>query len=128
MTTDTYLKVADRIVGQMDKDGKAFVTKTRMEITTLLRDISGQPRSKIGASVGDAIEAALDHRGFRAFPHLNEVDTSGSTRIIRRGTYAEQLLNAWLHPGTMTDDDLAQAISKVKQHDKDVKQQRGGQA
>lgn len=126
MTNDTYLKVADRLVAQMGKDSEAFTTKTRMEITTVLRDVSQQPRSKIGASVGDAIEAALDQRGFRVFPHLNDVDTGGSVRIIRRGSFAEKLLNAWLHPGTMTDEELGRSIFKIKQHDKQMKQGNGG--
>lgn len=117
MTNDTYLKLVDKIVQQMNRDGVAYTTKTRSEITTLLRELSSQPRSKIGRSVGDAIEAALDHRGFRAFPHINDIDTNGATRIIRRGTFADQILNAWLHPGIITDTALAELITKAKQQD-----------
>jgi hypothetical protein len=123
--SDIYLKLTDKIVHQMNSDRVAYATKTRSEITTLLRDISGQPRTKIGRSVGDAIEAALDHRGFRAFPHINELGTNGATRIIRRGTFADQILNAWLHPGTITDTALAELISKVKERDELLRVKRG---
>jgi hypothetical protein len=115
---DLYLKLADQIIRQMNQDKQAYATKTRMEITTLLRQISGQPRTKIGNSVGDAVEAALEHRGFRVFPHINEVETHGAVRIIRQGTMLNSILNAFLHPGATTDGELAELISKAKERDR----------
>lgn len=114
---DTYLKLADQICRIMDQDRLAYTTKTRTELTTLLREVSTQPRSKIGASVGDAIETALDHRGFRVFPHINEVGTHEAVRIVRRGTFVDQILNAFLHPSATTDTELADLITKVKERD-----------
>lgn len=121
MTQDLYLKVADSIGKQMDQDRKAYTTKTRMELTTLLREVARQPRSKIGKSVGEAIETALELRGFRAFPHINDAGTNDAVRIIRRGTFVEQILNAFLHPGATTDTQLAELITKVKQQDQLMK-------
>ncbi len=121
---DIYLKLAEAITGPMDRDRLAFSTKTRLEIATLLREVSGQPRSKIGRNVGDSIEAALEHRNFRAFPHINEVGTHEAVRIIRRGTLVDQILNAFLHPGVTTDTELARLITKAKDQDALLKTQR----
>jgi hypothetical protein len=121
---DVYLKVADAIVRQMNQDGLAYTTKTRLEIASLLRQISGQPRSKIGKNVGDAIESALEQKGFRAFPHINEVGMHDAVRIIRTASFINQILNAFLHPGAMTDTQLAEFITKVKQRDELMKWKR----
>jgi hypothetical protein len=118
---DVFLKLADAVCRQMDQDRLAYMTKTRLEMATLLRQVSGQPRSKIGRNVGDAIEAALEHRGFRAFPHINDVGPHEAVRIIRRGTFVDQILNAFLHPGVTTDTQLAELITKVKQQDQLLK-------
>jgi hypothetical protein len=114
---DLYLRLADSICQQMDKDHRAYSTKTRAELTTLLRNISNQPRSRIGRAVGDAIEAALDQKGFRMFPSINAVGALEAVRIIRRGTFVDKILNAFLHPGGMTDGQLADVIAKAKQQD-----------
>jgi len=121
---DIYLKVADTICRQMDQDRMAYATKTRLEIGTVLRQVSGQPRSKIGKNVGDAIEAALEQKGFRAFPHINDVGMHDAVRIIRRGTFVDQILNTFLHPGATTDTQLADLIAKVKQQDQLLKWKR----
>lgn len=124
ISQDIYLRLAEAITVQMDHDRMAFNTKTRLQITTLLRQVSGQPRSKIGRNVGDSIEAALEHRGFRAFPHINEVGAHEAVRVIRRGTLVDQILNAFLHPGVTTDTELAKLITKAKDQDALLKMQR----
>ncbi len=121
---DIYLKLAEAIIRQMDQDRMAFSTKTRLEIATLLRQVSGQPRSKIGRNVGDSIEAALEHRGFRVFPHINEVGAHEAVRVMRRGTLVDQILNAFIHPGATTDIELANLITKAKNQDALLKMQK----
>lgn len=113
--TDAYLKMATRMKQQLDHDRKAWATKTRLELATLLREVSGQPRLRIGRNVADSIEAALEQQGFRAFPHINEVGQHEAVRIIRRGTNFDQILNAFLHPGAITDERLAELLNKMKQ-------------
>lgn len=120
-SNDIYFKVADAIARQMNQEGLAYTTKTRLEIAALLRQISGQPRSKIGKNVGDAIESALEQRGFRAFPHINDVGMHDAVRIIRTASFVNQILNAFLHPGAMTDTQLAELITKVKRQDELMK-------
>jgi hypothetical protein len=120
-TNDIYFKLAEAIARQMDQDHLAYSTKTRLEMGTLLRQISGQPRSKIGKNVGDAIEAALEQRGFRVFPHINDVGMHEAIRIFRSASFVNQILNAFLHPGAMTDTQLADLITKVKQQDQLLK-------
>lgn len=118
---DIYFRFADAVARQMDQDRLAYATKTRLEMGTLLRQVSGQPRSKIGKNVGDAIEAALEQRGFRVFPHINDVGMHEAVRIFRAGSFVNQILNAFLHPGAMTDTQLADLITKVKQQDQLLK-------
>lgn len=118
---DMYIKVAEEISRQMDQGGLAYTTKTRLELGTLLRQVSGQPRSKIGKNVGDAIEAALEQRGFRTFPHINDVGTNEAVRIFRTSSFVNQILNAFLHPGATTDTQLAKLITTYKQQDKILK-------
>jgi len=118
---DIYFTLAEAIARQMDQDRLAYATKTRLEMGTLLRQVSGQPRSKIGKNVGDAIEAALEQRGFRVFPHINDVGMHEAIRIFRSASFVNQILNAFLHPGAMTDTQLADLITKVKQQDQLLK-------
>jgi hypothetical protein len=118
---DLYFKVAEAISRQMDQDRLAYSTKTRLEIGTLLRQVSGQPRSKIGRNVGDAIEAALEQRGFRTFPHINDVGMHEAVRIFRSSSFVNQILNAFLHPGATTDMQLADLITKAKRQDELMK-------
>lgn len=114
--TDDYLKMAIGIKQQMDNERKMWTTKTRLELITLLRAVSKQPRLRIGRNVADSIEAALEQQGFRAFPHINEVGQHEAVRIIRRGTTLDKILNAFLHPGDMTDEQLAELANKLKQN------------
>jgi hypothetical protein len=118
---DVYLKLAKSIAHQMDQDRQAYKRMSRAEMGTLLRQVSGQPRSKIGKGVGDDIEAALEREGFRVFPHINEVGPNEAMRIFRRGTLADDILNAFLHPGATADMQLAHLITKVKQQDELLK-------
>lgn len=118
---DIYFRLADAVAQQMDQARLAYTSKTRLEMGTLLRQVSGQPRSKIGKNVGDAIEAALEQRGFRVFPHINDVGMHEAVRIFRSASFINQILNAFLHPGAMTDTQLAELIAKVKQQDQLMK-------
>lgn len=118
---DIYFKVADAISRQMNQDRVAYTTKTRLEIAALMRQVSGQPRSKIGKNVGDAIESALEQKGFRVFPHINDVGMHDAVRIIRTASFVNQILNAFLHPGAMTDTQLAELITKAKRQDELMK-------
>jgi len=111
---DAYDKVAREIVADMNHQQLAFVTKTRTELTTMIRKASGQPRTKIGRNAAEAVEAALDRLGFKMFPSLSEVGTNEGVRIFRRGTLADRVLQGILHPGATTDMELAQTISSVK--------------
>ncbi len=53
-------------------------------------------------------------RGLRAFPHINDVGLHEAVWIFRRGTFADKILNAFLHPGKTTDIQLAKLITKGK--------------
>ena len=111
---DAYEKVAREIVGEMNQRSLAFLTKTRTEITTMIRKTSGQPRTKIGRNSAEAVEAALDRLAFKMFPSLSEVGVNEGVRIYRRGTVADRILQGILHPGATTDQELATTISEVK--------------
>jgi hypothetical protein len=111
---DAYEKVAKEIVAEMGHQGVAFLTKTRTEITTMIRKATGQPRTKIGRSSAEAVEAAIDRLGFKMFPSLSLVGANEAVRVYRRGTVADRILQGILHPGATTDIELATTICNVK--------------
>lgn len=114
---DDYHKLATSIAKDMDHAGHAYTTKTRLEIATLLRNVTNQPRGKIGRNVADAIEAALQEKGLRVFPHINDTGPNDAVRIIRSASMINDILNAFLHPSTTTDKKLADLINTAKGHD-----------
>ena len=118
---DIYLKVADAVSRQMDADRLAYITKTRTELVSTLRAESGEPRRRIGRGVAEGIEAAMDRRGMKMFPHLHEIGSHEAVRIFRRGTFAEKVLRAILHPGATTGEELAKLISGAKGYNKILK-------
>ncbi len=119
---DVHEKVAAEITTEMDRLHRAFLTVTKLEITTALRRLGGQPRTRVGRSSADNVEAALERRGYKVFPALADVRTDEAVRIYRRGTFADQILQGILHPGATTDEELANIITKVKQADQLLKQ------
>ena len=114
---DVYPRVATKITQQMNREKQAYATMSRLELATLLRQEAGQSRLRIGRNVADEIEAALDRQGFRVFPHISETGQNAAVRIIRRGTVFEKILNAFLHPDSTTDQQLADLLVKVKRTD-----------
>ncbi len=122
VNADVHEKVAAEITAEMDRLHRAFMTVTKLEITTALRRLGGQPRTRVGRSSADNVEAALERRGYKVFPALADVRTDEAVRIYRRGTFADQILQGILHPGATTDEELANVISKAKAADQLLRQ------
>jgi len=85
VNADVHEKVAAEITAEMDRLHRAFLTVTKLEITTALRRLGGQPRTRVGRSSADNVEAALERRGYKVFPALADVRTDEAVRIYRRG-------------------------------------------
>lgn len=114
-THDDMIQVARSVRRDMDREGKAFVSLPRMELTRRLRTVSGSSNTRIKAARMSAnLEQALSDQGLRCYPHLDETTTGDSIRIFRAGSAVGELMDAVLVPSPDHDRKLAEALAKFK--------------
>ena len=107
-----HLRVAKELKKRLN--GKAFLTMGRMEITQLLRDISGEDSTRIKTGVAEEIKRHLLNQGLRCFPSLAETDTYDTVRLFHAGTLLGMLVDLVSEPDPEEDHDLADVLTKLK--------------
>jgi hypothetical protein len=95
-------------------NGKAFLTIPRMEITELLREMSGEDGTRIKSSMADDLQLALLEQGIRCFPSLAATTTGDTVRLFHAGTVLGNLVDILVHPSTEADHDLGTMLTKIK--------------
>jgi hypothetical protein len=95
-------------------NGRAFLTIRRREITELLREISGEPTTRIKSRVADDLQLALLDQGVRCYPHLAATEMIDNVRLFHAGSLLGQLVDLIAYPATETDKDLADVLTKIK--------------
>lgn len=95
-------------------NGKAFLTMPRMEVTQLLRDVSGEDTTRIKAAMAADLEMALLHQGVRCHPSIADTTTGDTVRLFHAGTLLGTLVDLVAHPDPSDDHDLADVLTKVK--------------
>lgn len=114
-TSDHYLTLAREIRSALDREKLAFKSYSRAKITERLREISGEPNTRIKtAAMAPEIERILVEQGIRTFPKISETTTGENIRVWRAGTIAAQLLDFILNPGERTDRELGNLTQKMK--------------
>jgi hypothetical protein len=63
-------------------NGRAFLTIRRREITELLREISGEPTTRIKSRVADDLQLALLDQGVRCYPHLAATEMIDNVQLF----------------------------------------------
>jgi hypothetical protein len=115
MPTRTHLVAVARKLKQQ-LNGRAFLTIERTKITELLRDVSGEPTTRIKSGLAADLTDALVTQGVQVYPTLAETTTGDTVRLYHAGSVLGQLIDTIVHPDPGTDTDLGNVLSKVKGH------------
>ena len=113
MPTRTHLvSVARKLKQQLN--GRAFLTIPRTDITDLLREVSGEPSTRIKSSLAGDLTSALVNQGVQVYPSLAETTTGDTVRLYHAGSVLGQLIDTIVHPDPGTDADLGDVLTKIK--------------
>lgn len=113
MPTRTHLVTVARKLKQQ-LNGKAFLTIQRSEITELLRDVSGEPGTRIKSTLAGDLTSTLINQGVQVYPSLSETTTGDTVRLYHAGSVLGQLIDTIVHPDEGTDKELGDVLSKIK--------------
>jgi hypothetical protein len=113
MPTRTHLVTVARKLRQQ-LNGRAFLTIDRTDITEMLRDVSGEPGTRIKSSLAADLTSALVNQGVQVYPSLSETTTGDTVRLYHAGSVLGQLIDTIVHPDPGTDKDLGDVLKKVK--------------
>lgn len=111
-TRQHLVTVARKLKQQLN--GKAFLTIERTDITQLLRDVSGEPATRIKSTLAGGLTTALINQGVQVYPSLGETTTGDTVRLYHAGSVLGQLIDTIVHPDQGTDQDLGDVLAKVK--------------
>lgn len=95
-------------------NGHAFLTIERTKITDLLRQVSGEPATRIKSTLAADLTSALINQGVQVYPGLGDTTTGDTVRLYHAGSVLGQLIDTIVHPDIGTDKDLGDVLSKVK--------------
>lgn len=95
-------------------NGKAFLTLDRVEVTQLVRTVSGEDTTRIKSAIASDLELALLEQGVRCYPGLVGTTTGDTIRIFHAGSVLGSLVDLLAHPSKDTDRDLGAMLKKIK--------------
>lgn len=107
-----YVLVARELKKRLN--GKAFMTMPRHEVTTILREVSGESSTRIKSRVADEMTQVLLEQALRCYPGLGETEMNDNVRIFRAGSVFGNLVDLIVHPSKDTDADVGAMLKKVK--------------
>ena len=93
---------------------RAFMTIPRMEVTNMLRSVSGQDTTRIKSVVGDRLDQALLAIGVRCVPTFASTTTGDDIRLLHVGTVLGDLVEILEHPAPENDSKLGAILAKIK--------------
>jgi len=103
-----YQDVADELRNRLGRN--AFVTLTRLDVTGILRDVSGEPNTRLKNLGSAAITEALARRGLMLYPDLYWSEGNQALRLFRTESFIAELVNILNNPGEQTDKRLRAAL------------------
>jgi hypothetical protein len=112
VTHEHLVRAARHLRSQFN--GRAFLTVPRVQVTQLLREISGDQATRLKSRIAEELEQVLLDHGVRCFPSLVGTTTADAIRLIHAGGLLSSIIDALAHPGEATDRHLAEVITKVK--------------
>ena len=111
--TQSHLVRVARLIKQR-LQGHAFLTMPRVEITGMVREVSGENATRLKTSMADQLERALLEQGVRVYPSLLLTTTGDTVRVFQPGTVVASLVDILANPDEDTDKELAAVTTKVK--------------
>ena len=111
-TRNDYILVARELKKLLN--GKAFKTVRRREITNILRDVSGEPTTRIKSGVAKDLTQVLLEQAIRCYPSIEETEMYDAVRIFRAGSVFGNLVDLIVHPSSETDADVGEMLKEVK--------------
>lgn len=111
-TRHQLTSVARKLKTQLN--GAAFLTLPRMQITELLRAVSGEDTTRIKSGIAMELEIALLEQGLRCYPSLSATSTGDIVRLFRAGTVLGNIVDLLVHPSAEADRDLANMLTEIK--------------
>jgi hypothetical protein len=113
MPTRTHLVAVARQL-KRDLGTRAFKTIPRTDITEMLREVSGEPTTRIKSTLAADLTSALINQGVQVYPPLTETTTGDMVRLYHAGSVLGQLIDIIVYPDEGTDSELGGVIAKVK--------------
>lgn len=104
--------VARQLKGRLN--GKAFLTIPRVDVTELLREVSGEETTRIKSVIGSELDLALLEQGVRCYPRFAETTTGDTIRLFHAGSVLGSVVDLLVHPSMETDKDLGDLLVKIK--------------
>lgn len=111
---DHLIQVARSVRRELDREGKAFKSIPRMELTERVRQASGESTTRVKTAMGADLDQALSDQGLRCYPSIAETTTGDRVRVFRAGSAVGDLIDAVLTPSDDHDRELGVALAKVK--------------
>jgi hypothetical protein len=110
-----YARVAKELRAKLDEGRQAFKTVSRREILDILRDVSGEPTTRIKSVVArDLAQVMLEREALRCFPSLEETDSLDNVRIFRAASVFGHLVDLIAYPSKDDDVEVGTVLKKVK--------------
>lgn len=94
-------------------DGLAFLTVHRSGLTRKLREVSGEPRTKLKSGLAQGLTEELETLGVQAHPALGNTLT-GYARLYHAGSLYGQMVSHTNRPDPSTDYEVAIMLRKLK--------------
>lgn len=112
VTRDHYGAVAEQLKERIEN--RAFATIPRRDVTNILREVSGEERTRIKSIVARDLSTVLEENGLRFYPPLETTDTRDNLRLFRIGSVLDELVEVIVHPSPLNDAKLGASIKKIK--------------
>lgn len=113
MPTRTHLAAVARAVKNQLGD-RAFLTLERSVITGMLRQVSGEPKTRLSSRLAQELTRILCFEGIQVYPDLATTATHDTIRLYRAGTVMANLTDAIANPDSGNDWYLADVLTKIK--------------
>lgn len=117
-TQQDYSRVARKLKDELGNN--AFISKRRVDITHVLREVTHGKTTKLGSRMAEDLETELLHQGLHVYPPLAVTESNNMVRLFHQiGPEGQQTATASLvhliaHPSPETDAELGRAIKKYK--------------
>lgn len=106
-----YAETAEVIKGRLGR--RAFMTISRMDVTDILREVSGQAGTRVKSLVAYAITQEMEERGLTFYPALSDVGGKDNIRVVRTNSFIPELVELLNFPNEDNDAKLRAALRQV---------------